>query len=211
MEIITAILAWAFLTFAFWLIVPGLFLTSYIIVCGDSDPTDLNEIPLIPAFLLSVAIYGISFKYALITSWAGLGWFLLAYAGIGFAVSVYKWVEVLVKFPKKDISEKIEEAKAKFRAKFTDPDANSKDFRRNMEYAAGCWYDAKRCKVECNESQHVSVYPDWKQHPIAAWWVYWPLFSLSIPFEWGRKIVNKLTKLLKDFWNNLAKQFAAKG
>lgn len=211
MEIITAILSGLFLTGVFWLIVPSLFLISYLLVCGDSDPTDLNEIPLIPAFLLSVAIYGVSFKYALITSWAGLGWFLLVYGGVGFLVSVYKWTEVLLKFPKKDIAEKIFEAKTKFRGKSTDTDVDLKNFQAHMECAAGCWYDAKRCKVECSEGYNVSVYPDWKQHPIASWWVYWPLFSLSIPFEWGRKLVNKLTKLLKDFWNNLAKRFAAKG
>ena len=54
----------------------------------------------------------------------------------------------------------------------------------------------------------ISVYPDWKCHPVAAWWVYWPFFAFSIIFDPITRTCRWLFKLVKNYYEMLAKSFS---
>jgi hypothetical protein len=194
METILFLFAWTF-----WPIVVLLPIIAYMAVqtAAKEDSGSFAAI-----FLMSVVVGLLTYKYQwirdLFTSWTSIAYVIGGYVLAGFLVSLYKWFMVLFDFKKLKEEVRAEITKLK----------NSGTLGDELNRVLSNHY--AKCYVDVDDNNVVTIYPNWKEHPIGVWWVYWPFFILSVVFDPLKRIIENLYERLKDFYNFIAKQFSVK-
>ncbi len=142
------------------------------------------------------------------TDWHTWLYYTLAYVAAGFAVALYKWIAVLVEFRKGDVTGDIARARQRVTKDADERFAADLLLNRIVDNLAR---DYRGHIVESTPDGSITIWPDWRKHPIATHWTYWPFFVLSIPLDWLTHGIEWAADRLKDFWNGIAQRFSVKG
>ena len=211
----TTVLDFLLMTWIFWPIILTLPLVAYYNV---TDSVKEEESEFLAGFLIAAIVGALVYKFPALRGYFD-GWraCLVVFGGYiaaGFLLSLYKWLSVLWDFRKQDVRNKIEEcridysvAEEKYKTKKEsgerfNPEPDSVEDRVENLF--------KKCNVEKNEDGTFTVFPNWKQYPIGIWWVYWPFFLLELPFDFVKRVMERLFNWLRHFYNGIAKSFAVK-
>ena len=207
------VLNFLFLTWVFWPIVLGILLVAFgKIVYSVRE----HDFAVFPAFLIATTGAAIAYRYPSIRpyffTWQGVGIVFGAYVVAGFLVSLYKWMAVLIDFKKLDVSSaiakvRVDEDKEYLRLK--QKHGNDYEYTRDVLSEVQGYFS--NCVVKESADGKISVYPNWKKHPIGTWWSYWPFFALELPFDFVKQIGERLLSLMRHFYNGIAEKFVAEG
>jgi hypothetical protein len=217
METVHTVLSILFLTWAFWVAVPLLTLASYICVVNNIKDED-DSVPWIAFLFLSFAIWGLGYRFQNwvdVSNWRWWASMLGSYFGVGFGVSMYKWLSILRGFDRKAASVAIVLTRDKVKALYDDPRDQSWRIagKRQDQYLQDelkQMADFKRCVVNVALNGATAVYPDWRKYPIATWWVYWPFFMFDVLLDPLHRLVKMALKFMRHFYDSIGKLFAAK-
>lgn len=188
-----------FLTWTFWPIVVGLPLICYGVV-SSLEAKDESEAW--PTLLIILAGAATLYRYPALrlTEWQTWAYAVGGYVLIGFLLTLYKWVMVLVDFRKSDVAKDIAET----RTAYSSP--------KKAAASLGSLYRYKKCLVEVNDADGtISVRPNWHSYPLATWATYWPFFAFSVILDPIKRGIEHAIGWLKSFFDGIARRFAVKG
>jgi hypothetical protein len=209
MHLLISILDFLLLGFFFYPLVVGLLLLAYAVTASLEKEKEWGVGPLL---LLTLTGGALLYHFPILRStdwsvWAGVTG---GYMAVGFMVSLYKWVDVLIAFRKRPVAADIVEAKEEeYRCSPQNhAAARLKDAANRLTGYREPYCD---CVADCNDDGTITLRPDWRKHPIAAWATYWPFFALSIPFDWLKRGIERITNWLRQFWDGIARRFSVRG
>ena len=200
------VLDFLLLSWAFWLIAPGLTVIAYIIV---SELADEKEWGFAPLFFLALAGGALWYRYPEVRlTWSGAAWAAAGYVAAGFILSLWKWLTVLLDFKKLPVAVMIACQKADARIQNPSYHAQAVLNEAARKLAHDC--TLKGCKVVENAGT-ITIYPDWRRHPIATWFTYWPFFLFSVVLDPVKRGIARLVQELKELYESIAKRFKVEG
>ncbi len=177
------------LTWAFWLIAPGLCLWSYCYV----KPKHTASFHFGPVFLMGLVVAACAYKWPVVREWLipGKLWLTMAgYLFIGFLTTLIKWRTITQRFANADTSY------------FT---AETEKYRieQSLELPSG----SLEVKTAGPEPEY---YLHWKKFPFGTWWTYWPFFMFSIVLEPILNTVDWLMNRAKFIYEGMARNASIK-
>jgi hypothetical protein len=153
----------------------------------------------------TVAILGfLWWKWRELPTWQHALEGLLAYAAIGFFISLYRYWVVLVEF-----KDEAPDLLAKNAHRGFDTNDGSKDKENTTKWLC-VEFGYYRESVKWNAADKAYVI-NWRAFPVGIWWTYWPCFLFSSIFEFAEKIQKALMNLMRHFYENLAHRFRVQG
>ena len=206
--IITAILNFLFLTWVFWPLAILSPIIAFGMVANLTDKADRygcfkHEVwSPVPGFFIAFFVAALAWHFPFLRGyfdgWRAIATVLGGYVIVGFFMSFYKWIVVLVEFYKEreNIIARITEVKKSALSSTH----HSCEEMIESEY--------KFCNVEKREDDTYIVYPNWKKYPIEIWWCYWPFFIVQIPFDIVKDFIERAFNWIKGFYNSIAKKFS---
>lgn len=180
------------------------FIAAAVVLDKDNDDFHYGIGFLFGAVLLAAGWHWKDFG-GWLADWSHLPYVVGGYVIIGFLVALYKWTMVLFDFRRSNPAALI--AKARTNSYASAYHASRKD---HIEAAF---------KDKCVVTQHggdeatatYSVYPNWRRHPIASWWAYWPVFAFSVVFDPIERAIRAAFNALRRFWDWMGSLVAVKG
>lgn len=183
----------ALLSWVFWPLEFLLFLLLYATVKPTSrdDAEDFRG----PGIVILVLILAAVWYRCGWPTWThlfeGIGLYIVA----GFFLSLYKYWWVLHDF-KRDAPAVL----LHFTPTIHSPDACIK-LCSNLSLPMG--------SVNYDVSRGIYII-NWKEFPIAIWWIYWPCFVLSVVFDPLERVIRELMRWMRRFYAKLAEEFSVK-
>ena len=204
----TTVLDFLLMTWIFWPIILTLpFVAFYNVFSAVKD----DESEVFAGFVIAAIVGILAYKFPTVRGyfegWRAWSVVLGGYVATGFLLSLYKWFVVLWDFRKQDVKAYINAAKADHQT--SEEKVAKSGFGSSSSVEDILENKFTKCVVE-EENGVYSVYPNWKKYPIGTWWVYWPFFLLELPFDFVKRIMERLFNWLRHFYNGIAKSFAVK-
>ncbi len=171
------------MTWVFWPIIFILPVAAYYNVaksCRAEEPEIFAG--LIISSFIGVLLYHFPLLREYCNTWKSIGYIILIYSALGFAVSLYKWAMVIIDFRKSDAQFKLNTLK-------------SEDAEKNKKYPERLYKDSleysikrefPKCSIIRNQSNETYIiYPNLEEYPIIKWWVYWRVFYMACAELWN--------------------------
>ena len=224
MSYLTSVIDFLVLTWLFWPLLVLIPIVCYFMVL---DAVRHEHYPLMPELLLAAVIAAVVYHFPVLHlyafSWQVWALAVPVYIVAGFGIAFYKWMAVIHDFRASGPAAIIastradvwQEAVKANRVKWTGPELVkevSSRLDRYWDRKAVIEVPPSRCPDQLTQAEFsavaLRVYPNWKKHPIATWWVYWPFFALSVVFDPIERFIRQLTAWLKGVFNGVARKFS---